>query len=304
MAFDRLHRRDVLKLIGATAATAGFVPAGLRAQPAAAPKGAGFIEGASGKVAYRQSAGSGRAIVFVHGNSMSSRSFARQLEGPLGQKRRLIAIDLPGHGESANATGEGIYTLPGYARTVVELATRLGVEDAVFAGHSLGGHIVLEAVPNLPKATGFVLFGTPPVGFPPAMEKAFLPNPAMNVGFAGEITKEQAQAYLASWFKPGTTDIAPSFLEDLLRTDGRARTQLGASIAPNGYRDEIEVVANLKQPLAVLHGADDQLINGGYIASLTMPTLWRGAVQTIANSGHTPQWEQAAQFDALLDAFG
>jgi len=303
MGFDRLHRRDVLKLIGASAIAAGF-PAALRAQPAAAPKGVAFIEGASGKVAYRQSSGTGRAIVLVHGNSMSSRSFVRQLDGPLGQKRRLIAIDLPGHGESANATSDTVYNLPGYARTVIDLAARLGVEDAVFAGHSLGGHIVLEAAPNLPKAAGFVLFGTPPLAFPPAMDKAFLPNPAMNVGFAGEITKEQAQAYLASWFKPGTTDIPPSFLEDLMRTDGRARTLLGASIVPDGYRDEIEVVAKLKQPLAVLHGADDQLINGGYFASLTMPTLWRGSVQTIANSGHTPQWEQAAQFGALIDAFG
>ncbi|MDR3467136.1 MAG: alpha/beta fold hydrolase [Xanthobacteraceae bacterium] len=303
MGFDRLHRRDVLKLIGASAVAAGF-PGALRAEPAAAPKGVAFIEGASGKIAYRQSTGTGRAIILVHGNSMSSRSFVRQLDGPLGQKRRLIAIDLPGHGESANATGDTVYNLPGYARTVVDLAKRLGVEDAVFAGHSLGGHIVLEAAPNLPKAAGFVVFGTPPLAFPPAMDKAFLPNPAMNVGFAGEITKEQAQAYLASWFKPGTTDIAPSFLDDLMRTDGRARTQLGASIVPDGYRDEIEVVAKLKQPLAVLHGADDQLINGGYFASLTMPTLWRGSVQTIANSGHTPQWEQAAQFDALIDAFG
>jgi pimeloyl-ACP methyl ester carboxylesterase len=303
MGFDRLHRRDVLKLLGASAVAAGF-PGALRAEPAAAPKGVAFIEGASGKIAYRQSAGAGRAIILVHGNSMSSRSFVRQLDGPLGQKRRLIAIDLPGHGESANATGDTVYNLPGYARTVVDLAKRLGVEDAVFAGHSLGGHIVLEAAPNLPKAAGFVVFGTPPLAFPPAMDKAFLPNPAMNVGFAGEITREQAQAYLASWFKPGTTDIAPSFLEDLMRTDGRARTQLGASIVPDGYRDEIDVVAKLKQPLAVLHGADDQLINGGYFASLTMPTLWRGSVQTIANSGHTPQWEQAAQFDALIDAFG
>jgi pimeloyl-ACP methyl ester carboxylesterase len=63
------------------------------------------------------------------------------------------------------------------------------------------------------------------------------------------------------------------------------------------------VVAELKRPLAVLHGAEEQLVNGAYFADLAMPTLWRGAVQTIAAAGHTPQWERPAAFDALLEAF-
>jgi pimeloyl-ACP methyl ester carboxylesterase len=78
---------------------------------------------------------------------------------------------------------------------------------------------------------------------------------------------------------------------------------LGASIAPNGYRDEVEVVANLKRPLAVVHGAEEQLVNGAYFDGLDMPTLWRGGVQTIVDAGHAPHWEQAKTFDALLEAF-
>ena len=45
------------------------------------------------------------------------------------------------------------------------------------------------------------------------------------------------------------------------------------------YRDEVAVVRNLNAPLAVLHGTEEQRINGAYIASLVMPTLWRGAIQ-------------------------
>ena len=77
----------------------------------------------------------------------------------------------------------------------------------------------------------------------------------------------------------------------MLRTDGRARSGVAASIVPGGYRDEVVVVRDLEAPLAVLHGAEDQLINGAYFASLAMPTLWRGAVQTIPGAGHAPQWE-------------
>lgn len=261
------------------------------------------IESVSGKIACHESSGTGRTIVFIHGNSASSAAFARQMEGALGAKYRLIAFDLPGHGASDNAVDPAIYCMPGYARVLTDVVKQLGVQDAVFVGWSLGGHIVLEAAPDLPQAKGFVIFGTPPLAFPPAMEKAFLPNPAMAYTFQRDLSEEQARGYVAVAFRPGVTDLPQAMIADVLRTDGRARGQLAASIAPNGFRDEVEIVANLKQPLAVLHGAQEQLINGAYFDSLKMPTLWRGKVQVIDGAGHLPQWEQAEKFNALIDAF-
>jgi pimeloyl-ACP methyl ester carboxylesterase len=264
----------------------------------------GHITTDAGKIAWRQSAGTGPAIVLVHGNSASSKAFARQLDGPLGRKYRIIACDLPGHGESDNATGPAAtYNMPGYARVLRDVVAHFGVGDAVFVGWSLGGHIVLEAAPDLPEAAGFAIFGTPPLAFPPAMEQAFLPTPAMAFTFAPELSEEQARAYVAAAFKPGTTDLPAEMVADVLRTDGRARANLATSIAPGGFRDEIEVVASLRQPLAILHGAGEQFINGNYFRTLKAPTLWRDEVQTIHDAGHLPQWEQTETFNALLAAF-
>jgi hypothetical protein len=111
------------------------------------------------------------------------------------------------------------------------------------------------------------------------MREAFLPDPAIKFAFQQIIDRGDAPAYLAAFFRPGFADIAPFFLDDILRTDGRARSGLAASAANGGYRDEVAVVSDLKIPLAVLHGADEQLVNGRYFASLLMPTLWRGAVR-------------------------
>ena len=180
---------------------------------------------------------------------------------------------------------------------------RWALPEACFVGWSLGGHLSLEIAPDLPRARGFVIFGAPPIPFPPAMEIAFLPHPAMGVGFTETIDRDRAGAYVASFFRAGFADVPPFFLEDALRADGRARGGVSASIAPGGYRDEAVVVRDLKAPLAVLHGADEQLVNGADFASLTMPTLWRGAVQTIPGAGHAPQWETPQAFDALLAAF-
>lgn len=257
----------------------------------------------SHSIAVYQSPGTGPAALLVHGNSSSGRSFQHQLEGALGERFRLVAMDLPGHGQSAPAADpQTTYTLPGYASVVVGVAEQLGLTEAVFVGWSLGGHILLEASDQLPNAAGWMIFGTPPVGFPPAMTEAFLPNPVMEVAFKPDLTEEEITAYAAAFFKPGAS-VPDIFLEDIRRTDGQARLILGSSIAPGGYKDEIEIVANLAAPLAILHGEHEQLVNERYISALNIPTLWRGAVQIIPDAGHAPHWEQPDRFNALLEAF-
>lgn len=262
------------------------------------------IDTAAGRIACYQSTGSGPAIVIVHGNSASARAFARQFDSPLGRKYRLIAFDLPGHGASDDAADPAAtYNFRGYARVLRDVAAQLGATNATFIGWSLGGHIVLEAAPDLPQARGFAIFGTPPLPFPPVMENAFLPSPTAALIFTRDLSEEQARSFVTSAFKPGVTDLPPEMVADVLRTDGRAREQLAAQTSANAFRDEVEIVANLKQPLAVLHGAQEQLVNGAYFETLTMPTLWRGRVQVIEGAGHLPQWEQADTFNALIDAF-
>ncbi len=262
-----------------------------------------MFAGPFGEIAVHESEGAGRPIVLIHGNSCSARAFSRQLEGPLGASHRLVAIDLMGHGRSANARDPAAYLLSGHARSLVALLTARGIEDSILVGWSLGGHILLEAAPDLAAARGLMIFGTPPIGFPPAMDQAFLPNPAMAVGFTPEITPETAKAYVAAFFAPGFADIPPFFIEEAIRTDGIARAQVGASIDPALTRDEVEIAAALKAPLAILHGAREQLVNGAYFKSLKLPTLWRGATQVIAEAGHAPHWECPDEFNALLRAF-
>jgi len=115
------------------------------------------------RIAYAQSEGQGRPLIFVHGNSASARTWQPLLDGPLGRQFRCLALDLPGHGRSAPARHQGSYSLPGYAAVLVGFAEATGAAGAVVVGWSLGGHIALEAAPAMPAAAGFVIFGTPPV---------------------------------------------------------------------------------------------------------------------------------------------
>jgi pimeloyl-ACP methyl ester carboxylesterase len=254
-------------------------------------------------IAYRQSSGSGRPVVFVHGNSSSSKTWLPLLEGGFGQQYRCVAVDLPGHGRSPAAGGPDVYSMPGYASHVADLAGALELERAVYVGWSLGGHILLEAAPNLAEPAGFAVFGTPPVADAGSLATAFLPNPAVAIGFTPDVSAEQARQYAASFLAPGSSVPLDALEADILATDGAARGGLGASISAGRFTDEVAIVSALTVPLAVLHGAQEQLVSIEYLRALSIPTLWRGEVQLIEGAGHAPHLERTDAFAALLDAF-
>lgn len=244
------------------------------------------------ELAFRSSTGTGRPVVLVHGNSSSGSVWQGLLDGPFGQRFRCLAVDLPGHGASARATD---YSLPAYASALVDFVSPL--EDPVVVGWSLGGHAVLHAASQLPGVAGFVIFGTPPVDAPASLARAFLPNPAFNVGFQGEVSPEEALAYATAMLAPGSLVSPEVFVPDILATDPAARVGLAASIAEGRVVDEVSTLSNLSQPVLVLHGAEDQLVSLDYIRSLGLP------VEVLDGVGHTLPLEAPERLAQRLTEF-
>ena len=255
------------------------------------------------EIAFKESEGTGRPVILVHGNSSSARVWNPLLTGAFGERFRVLALDLPGHGGSAPAADPAAYSLPGYAAVLADFAKVVAAEDAVIVGWSLGGHIALEAASALPEAAGFVIFGTPPVSGPADLGEAFLPNPAVGVGFIAAVNTDQAKTYAESFLIAGSTLPTGELVEDILATDGAARENLVASLQTGRFADEVEIVAGLKQPIAVLQGAGEQLVNGDYLRRLAIPTLWRGAVRVLPGVGHAPQIEAPEELADVLTEF-
>jgi len=249
-----------------------------------------------------ESAGTGRPILLVHGNSSSSRIWQKQLQGPLGAKFRVIAIDLPGHGASSPPPNpEKDYSGHGYAAAIAAAARALDLTSATVVGWSLGGHAVLNAAASLPMAARLMIFGTPPIGSGPAGFAGF--KNLSPTAFTAAPTEAQIEEWMHTAFAPGYAPI-PGFVGDDFRgTDGNARACLGAAAQSGSLVDETEIVRNLKIPIAIVQGAEEQIVDLGYLQRLAAPTLWRSAVQVVAGAGHSTQWEKPEAFNALLDAF-
>lgn len=87
--------------------------------------------------------GSGEPLILLHG--ITHRRQAWDLVTPrLAQEREVIAVDLPGHGESPDLTEEFRGDANALADAVEEFIAELGLERPHVAGNSLGGLIALE----------------------------------------------------------------------------------------------------------------------------------------------------------------
>jgi pimeloyl-ACP methyl ester carboxylesterase len=255
------------------------------------------------EIAYLESDGEGRAVIFVHGNSCSARTWRPLLNGSFGRRFRSLAFDLPGHGRSAAAADPRDYSLPGYAAILTGFADAVGARDAVIVGWSLGGHVALEAASAMPDAAGFVIFGTPPVAVAAQLGEAFLPNPATGIGFSAAVSEDEARTFAGVFTAPGSTLPLDDFVADILATDGTARASMIASVGEGRFADELEIVQSLRQPLAILHGEGEQLISLDYLRQVPAAGLWRGQVQLITGAGHAPHQETPEQFATLLEQF-
>jgi pimeloyl-ACP methyl ester carboxylesterase len=103
--------------------------------------------------------------LLIHGNSFCRCVFRNQLRGWLAETHRLIAFDLPVHGQSGTAPDPmRSYTRSGLADAAVELLEKLGVAEAIVLGMSLGGHIGVEMVYRFSRMRGLMIVGSPPVG--------------------------------------------------------------------------------------------------------------------------------------------
>lgn len=95
-------------------------------------------------------------LVLVHGAGGTHMHWPHQLRHHA--EMRVLAIDLPGHGQS---DGETCASVGEFAAAIVRLLDGSGVERAIVGGHSMGGAIAQTfALEHPDRAVGIVLVGT------------------------------------------------------------------------------------------------------------------------------------------------
>jgi pimeloyl-ACP methyl ester carboxylesterase len=110
------------------------------------------IASVNGLRLYYEEHGSGHPLVLLHGGLHTIDLSFGALIAPLGKSHRVIAVELQGHGHTADIDREPSY--PNLADDVAALLDHLGVERADVIGFSLGGLVAIELGLRHPARVG------------------------------------------------------------------------------------------------------------------------------------------------------
>ena len=262
------------------------------------------------RVAYR-SAGSGPAIVLVHGITSTSATWERVMPY-LATRFTVMAPDLLGHGESAKPRGD--YSLGAYASGVRDLMVTLGHESATFVGHSLGGGVVMQTAYQFPeRCERLVLIDSGGLGREVnlLLRAATLPLSEMVLPFLASTRLLDAGRSVGRLFGRlglhAGTDMAELARGHASLADPHARAAfvhtLRTIVDPRGQRvratDRLYLAENI--PFLLLWGERDPIIpvEHGRAAHELVPT---SRLEVFESSGHFPHLDDPQRFlDVLLD---
>src|SRR5947207_7793833 len=130
---------------------------------------------------YYETHGSGRPLVLLHGGLMTiDLNFAPLLE-PLAASRQVIAVELQGHGHTADT--DRPMTIEALAGDVVALLDHLGVAEADLFGFSLGGLVAYAVAVGAPARVAKLIVASAEAHRPPGresvpMDEERMPTPA------------------------------------------------------------------------------------------------------------------------------
>ena len=290
----RLKLRDDLHLgVGFLAATSGSTePERLEV---------GRVETELGGIAVLR-AGAGDPVVLLHGLGATKASFLPTVAALAGSFR-VIAVDLPGFGDSVKPIGAA-YDPPYFARAVAGVLDACGIERAHMVGNSMGGRVALEVGFEFPERTGRIALLAPSLAWlrerpwasvvralrpelgllqiaPRAVVESIVRSvvPGGREGWSAVGVDEFLRAYLTprgrAAFYAALRNI---YLEDPDRFWTRLKALQGDALFVWGREDRLVPIAFARHVREALPGAEHLELDCGHVPQLEAPRKTHAAV--------------------------
>ena len=244
-------------------------------------------------------AGTGPAVLFIHGYPLDRTLWRHQVEHLRGYRR--IAPDLRGMGLS-DAPDLG-YSMGTYADDLGALLDALGVDEAVLCGISMGGYIALECVRRWRRRIrGLVLMDTR-AGPDSAEGRKARDASASTARERGTIAV--ADAMLPKLFAAQTAEaVGPAWsqVEAMVRGTPVAGI-VGALSAMRDRPDSTPLLPSLGDlPVLVMSGEDDRIIPAAEARALA-EVIPGARLRIVDGAGHLPPVERPAETTDILREF-
>lgn len=247
----------------------------------------------------------GRPVVLLHGFTGSAASWTA-VRAAFRATRRVVAIDLPGHGATVVAAGFD-HSLGRTAALVADVLAALRITRADVVGYSMGGRIALQLALAHGDAVGRLVLESASAGL--ASAPARTRRRAADARLATTIAREGIAAFVRRWEAlPLFRSLAdqPAAVQATLRRQRLACDPVGlaASLRGLGLGSQPWLggrLASLAIPVLLVTGAADRKFTR--TAARLLPRFPHGRHEVVAAAGHIPHLEQPASFVRALRTF-
>lgn len=267
-----------------------------------------FVNADGLNIAYRVWGDAPRTLICVHGLYRNSHDFDA-LGAALGDRLRVVAVDMMGRGDSDFATDYDRYNAEFYARDVLALADLLGVENFDYLGTSMGGMVGMRLAMTVPKRIEHLILNDigPEIRLSVLKEIGQLSLNAPTSFPSFDAAHDFYRLALREWGALTDAQILHLARHGVREKDGKWVFHYDPNIIhgfrwPPGDVDLWDAYRAIACPILVFHGMRSKVLPQEVAAKLRAEPNTK--VVDVADAGHAPSLMTAEQIDAIAEFLG
>jgi pimeloyl-ACP methyl ester carboxylesterase len=243
-----------------------------------------------------------QTLFFIHGNSSSATFWKPQFDDPAFDSYRLVAFDLPAHGQSS-ADPLHNYGVKDLGRTLAKAVKQLAVNgNYMLVAISLGTNIVAEMLDDSIHPAAIVLAGPTILGDEYSLENIGLPALDPGVLFTDDAPLCAVSNYYKEVLHSRCEQMAAELTSRHLDVKIPFRSTLINRAIEGQVSNELELLRKKEVPLLIVFGKEERSINPDYLDKACLP-IWNTTIYKIPGAGHLVSLEQPRAFNDLLLAY-
>ena len=242
-------------------------------------------------------AGTGAPLVIIHG-LFGSLENVGALARLLSRDFTVYSFDLPNHGRSPHSAGADLAYMAG---AVLETTKQLGLSEAFWVGHSLGGKVAMEVALQSPAvAKALAVIDIAPVAYPPRHDDVF--NGLHAIDPAALNSRAEAETILERHV--AGAPVRSFLLKNLTRERDTFRWRMNLADLADQYPRLIDANRDgrFAGPVLFLKGADSNYLKPAHREAI-LQKFPKAEVKIVAQTGHWLHAEKPELTATLIKKF-
>jgi 3-oxoadipate enol-lactonase len=237
-----------------------------------------------------------RPIIFVHGFPFDKTSWQPQVDF-LSKTHRAIAYDIRGFG--ASTAGKETAGIQLFADDLLKFMDGLSIEKAIVCGLSMGGYILLNAVPRFPDRFEALILADTQCIADSDEAKAKRKKTIFEIGETGLMPF--ANGFVKNVFTEKSLKNREKWVEHIHKTilSTSAKTVTATLSALAERAETCALLPKIKIPTLIICGREDRVTPVAQ-SEILQKGIENSALHILENAAHLSNLEQPEEFNRLL----